>query len=91
MTVQSRIQDIETQRPEPKKKAQMLQTLNAWRRGFRSFISFANDTRPSPFPSEAGSTSKTTMSNGCLSKGSARKAKNPGFNTAQTCRKPNIE
>lgn len=64
----------------------MLLTLNACRSGFLSFISFARDTRPSPFPSEPGSTSNTIMSKGWVSKGSDRKAKNPGFNTAQTCR-----
>lgn len=42
----------------------MMLTLKAWRKGFRSFISFASDTRPSPFPSEAGSTSKTIISRG---------------------------
>lgn len=84
ITVKIQIQDIETLGAEPKNRVCMLLTLNAWRKGFRSFISFANDTLPSPFPSEAGSTSKTTISKGCVSKGSASKAKNPGFNTAQT-------
>lgn len=60
-------------------------TLNEWRKGFRSFISLASDNRPSPFPSEAGSTSKTMISRGCVSKGSASNAKNPGFSTAHTC------
>lgn len=62
----------------------LLLTLNAWRNGFRSFISFASDTLPSPLPSDVGSTSKTIMSSGFVSKGSPNKAKNPGFNTAHT-------
>lgn len=65
--------------------AELLITLNAWRRGLRSFTSVANDTRPSPFPSEAGSTSNTIISIGLVSKGCASKAKNPGFRTAHTC------
>ena len=45
-------------------KSKLSLTLNAWRKGFRSFTSFANDTRPSPFPSDAGNTSNTTISKG---------------------------
>ena len=62
-------------------------TLKPCRKGFRSFISAANDTRPSPLPSEAGNTSKTIISKSLVSKGSASSAKNPGFKTAHTCRK----
>lgn len=58
--------------------------MNPKRKGFFSFVSFASETRPSPFPSEGGNTSKTIISKSLESKGSSNRATNPGFNTAQT-------
>lgn len=59
-------------------------TLNACRNGFLSFTSAASDTWPSPSPSEDGNISNTIISNGMVSNGSSKRAKNPGLSTAQT-------